>query len=131
MTISEATTTTVADLVTPTWDYAPAPQARDIVTIQDRYGLFIGGDFVDPADGGSFATISPSTEDHLADVALASSADVDRAVAAARQAFGRWAADQIGYDVIFLSAALCAIAAGLWMLYRFEEPRRVAIRSTA
>ena len=51
----------VPDLVTPTWDYAPAPEARDLATIRGSYGLFIGGEFVDPADGGSFATISPST----------------------------------------------------------------------
>src|SRR4051794_10824350 len=25
------------------WDYAPAPESRDIVTIRERYGLFING----------------------------------------------------------------------------------------
>ena len=25
------------------WEYAPAPEARDIVQIRERYGLFIGG----------------------------------------------------------------------------------------
>jgi aldehyde dehydrogenase (NAD+) len=83
-------TTTVPDLVTPVWEYAPAPEARDLATIADSYGLFIGGEFVDPAEGSSFATISPSSEEHLAEVALASAADVDRAVAAARTAFGTW-----------------------------------------
>jgi aldehyde dehydrogenase (NAD+) len=83
-------TETVPDLITPTWDYAPAPEARDLATIRDSYGLFIGGDFVDPADGGSMATISPATEEHLADVAVAGDQDVDRAVAAAREAFGPW-----------------------------------------
>jgi aldehyde dehydrogenase (NAD+) len=83
-------TTTVPDLVTPVWEYAPAPEARDLATIAERYGLFIGGEFVDPAEGSSFATISPSSEEHLAEVALASAADVDRAVAAARTAFGTW-----------------------------------------
>jgi aldehyde dehydrogenase (NAD+) len=83
-------TETVPDLVTPTWDYAPAPEARDLATIRPTYGLFIGGEFVDPAEGGSFATISPATEEHLADVALASEQDVDRAVKAARKAFTTW-----------------------------------------
>jgi aldehyde dehydrogenase (NAD+) len=83
-------TETVPDLITPTWDYAPAPEARDLATIRDRYGLFIGGEFVDPADGGSMATISPATEQHLADVAVATEPDVDRAVKAARKAFGPW-----------------------------------------
>ena len=40
-------TSTVPDLVTPTWEYAPAPEARDIVTIRSNYGLFIGGRWVD------------------------------------------------------------------------------------
>jgi aldehyde dehydrogenase (NAD+) len=83
-------TETVPDLITPTWDYAPAPEARDLATIRDRYGLFVGGEFVDPADGGSMATISPATEEHLADVAIAGDQDVDRAVKAARKAFGPW-----------------------------------------
>ena len=25
------------------WEYAPAPESRDIVAIRERYGLFIGG----------------------------------------------------------------------------------------
>jgi aldehyde dehydrogenase (NAD+) len=91
MTSTETTSTeTVPDLITPTWDYAPAPEARDLATIRDTYGLFIGGEFVDPADGGSMATISPATEEHLADVAVATEPDVDRAVKAARKAFGPW-----------------------------------------
>jgi len=83
-------TNAVPDLITPTWEYAPAPEARDIATIRPSYGLFIGGEFIDPADDGSFATISPSTEEHLADVALAGPKDVDRAVAAARKALTPW-----------------------------------------
>ncbi len=38
----------------PSWDYAPAPESADIVSIAPSYGLFIGGQFVPPADGGSF-----------------------------------------------------------------------------
>ena len=45
---------TVPDLVTPTWAYAPAPEARDIVTIEPSYGLFIGGRFVEPSSGAGF-----------------------------------------------------------------------------
>src|SRR5680860_332665 len=81
---------TVPDLVTPMWEYAAAPEARELATIRPAYGLFIGGEFVDPAAGGGFATISPSSEEHLAEVALATEADVNRAVAAARKAFGGW-----------------------------------------
>ena len=73
------------------WSYAPAPESAEHVVIDDSYGLFIGGDFVEPADGLYFDTINPATESPLARVALAGPADVDRAVRSARRAFtGPW-----------------------------------------
>ena len=66
--------------------YAPAPQAADVVQIASSYGLFIDGEFVDPADGGGRKTVNPATEEVLAEVAEAGPADVQRAVAAARRA---------------------------------------------
>jgi aldehyde dehydrogenase (NAD+) len=73
------------------WDYAPAPEARDIVRLQQRYGLFIGGKFVEPLSGERYTTIDPAREEPLAEVAQANKADVDRAVKAARGAFeGTW-----------------------------------------
>jgi aldehyde dehydrogenase (NAD+) len=68
------------------FDYAPAPESREIVSIQPRYGLFIGGDFVEPRSGTWFETIDPATEERLSEVAEAGPEDVDRAVAAARDA---------------------------------------------
>ncbi|HLI41846.1 MAG TPA: aldehyde dehydrogenase family protein, partial [Streptosporangiaceae bacterium] len=74
------------------FDYAPAPESRDIVTIRPSYGLFIGGEFTHGTDGRAFKTISPATEEVLAEVTEAGPADVDRAVAAARAAYQRtWA----------------------------------------
>ena len=73
------------------WDYAPAPESRDIVRIQERYGLFIGGKFVEPLSGERYTTIDPAREEPLSEVAQANKADVDRAVKAARGAFdGTW-----------------------------------------
>jgi aldehyde dehydrogenase (NAD+) len=69
------------------WEYAPAPESREIVSFQERYGLFIGGELVEPASGERFQTISPATEEPLAEVAQAGPEDVDRGVAAARAAF--------------------------------------------
>jgi aldehyde dehydrogenase (NAD+) len=69
------------------WEYAPAPEARDLVQIRDRYGLFIGGEEVEPRSGKWFGSISPSTEEPLFEVAQAGSQDVDLAVAGARAAF--------------------------------------------
>jgi aldehyde dehydrogenase (NAD+) len=69
------------------WEYAPAPESREIVKLRDRYGLFIGGTFVEPASGRSFVTIDPATEEPLAEVADAGPEDVDAAVTAARSAW--------------------------------------------
>ncbi|QOC93708.1 aldehyde dehydrogenase family protein [Micromonospora craniellae] len=68
------------------FEYAPAPESRSVVDIKGSYGLFIDGAFVDPADGGSFKSISPSSEEVLAEIADGGSQDVDRAVRAARKA---------------------------------------------
>jgi aldehyde dehydrogenase (NAD+) len=76
-----------------TFDYAPAPESRDVAKLRSSYGLFIGGEFVDPLGGEAFKTISPATEEVLAEVATAGAEDVDRAVAAARKAHdGMWRA---------------------------------------
>lgn len=73
------------------WNYAPAPEGTDHISVDKRYGLFIGGEFVEPVDGGYFETLNPATEEVLSSVAAATSADVDKAVAAARKAYnGPW-----------------------------------------
>src|SRR6202167_75990 len=69
------------------FEYAPAPEARSIISLRDSYGLFIGGSFV--TGSSVFKTISPATEDVLAEVTLGGAEDVDRAVAAARHAYER------------------------------------------
>jgi aldehyde dehydrogenase (NAD+) len=72
------------------WDYAPAPEAREIVSFERRYGLYIGGKHVSPKSRSWFSTISPSTEEPLAEVAQAGQKDVALAVDAARDAFRTW-----------------------------------------
>jgi acyl-CoA reductase-like NAD-dependent aldehyde dehydrogenase len=69
------------------FEYAPALESTSIVTIKDRYGLFINGKFVAPKSGKYFPTINPSTEKKLSEIALASTEDVDLAVKAARVAY--------------------------------------------
>ena len=74
------------------WEYAPAPEARDIVHLRERYGLFIGGRDVQASDGATFTSVDPATEQPLAEVARATAADIDKAVRAARRAANRaWA----------------------------------------
>ncbi len=89
--MTELDTTQERTPAAPAWEYAEAPESRDVVRLQDRYGLFIGGEFVEPKSGKYMATIDPSTEEVLAEVPEAGPEDVDLAVAAARDAFdSRW-----------------------------------------
>lgn len=53
-------------------------------------GHFIDGQFVDSADGATFASVSPIDNTAVAEVAEGGAADVEAAVAAARRAFGAW-----------------------------------------
>ncbi|WP_285037121.1 aldehyde dehydrogenase family protein [Plantibacter sp. ME-Dv--P-095] len=69
-------------------EYAPAPESTSVLHLRSEYGLFIDGEFTE-GTGGSFQTISPSTEQPIATISAASNADVDRAVVAARRAYDR------------------------------------------
>src|SRR5215203_3720183 len=57
-----------------TFDYAPAPESPAIVDIQPSYGLYIGGEMVDPIDGSRFKTVNPATEEVLSELAAARAA---------------------------------------------------------
>jgi len=56
----------------------------------DHYKLFIDGQFVEAEQGAQFETIDPGTGLPFATVAQAGSADAERAIAAAKRAFGGW-----------------------------------------
>jgi aldehyde dehydrogenase (NAD+) len=83
------TTGTHAAKARAAFEYAPAPESRAVVDIKSSYGLFVNGEFTDPTGGHSFKTVSPATEEVLAEVAEASAEDVDRAVKAARRAYDK------------------------------------------
>src|SRR5215216_4945691 len=70
-------------------DYAPAPEATDHVNLRADHGLLIGGRWVEPASGKRFKTISPASEEVLAEVAEAGDEDVDAAVKAAQAAYAK------------------------------------------
>ena len=77
--------------------------------IQTRDKLFIGGEWVDPAGDGTIEVVNSTTEEVMGTIPEGTPEDVDRAVAAAREAFGPWSEtsreERDGY--------LEAIAAGL------------------
>ena len=62
------------------------------LSIQRPHSFFVGGDWIEPSSGDLLSVISPVTEDVVMTFAEAKQADVDRAVAAARDAFdnGPW-----------------------------------------
>ena len=72
------------------WDYSPAPESTAIVKIDEQYGHFIGGKFVEPAEGKYFDTINPATEQTLSHIAHGTQKDVDKAVKAARKAYDKY-----------------------------------------
>lgn len=91
----------MSDLTEPaafTLDYAAAPESTALVSLRDTYGLFVGGEWVEPRSGNHFATVNPATEEHLALVADGGPEDVDLAVAAARRAWESGWRDLPGRD---------------------------------
>ncbi len=69
-----------------------AAKAQSGYQIKHPHSFFIGGKWVKPATDNKLSVISPVTEEVIATYAEASPQDVDRAVAAARDAFdtGPW-----------------------------------------
>ncbi|HEX2134229.1 MAG TPA: aldehyde dehydrogenase family protein [Actinophytocola sp.] len=70
------------------WEYAPAPESRDIANLKPSYRMFLDGEFVE-GGGEPLKTVNPATEEVLAEVSTADKSDVDKAVKAARRAYER------------------------------------------
>jgi aldehyde dehydrogenase (NAD+) len=60
-----------------------------MVETRDRYGAFVGGETLPPGEE-TLTTHDPATGEPVAEVAVASEGDVDRAVGVAREAFPAW-----------------------------------------
>jgi len=78
-----------------TMEYGPAPEdPKDALAWLDRYqrrfGHFIDGEWRQPVVGAFFDSTDPATGERIATVAQGSSADIDAAVQAARNAFPKW-----------------------------------------
>ncbi|KRO32511.1 MAG: betaine-aldehyde dehydrogenase, partial [Actinobacteria bacterium BACL2 MAG-121001-bin67] len=69
------------------FEYSPAPESIAIVDIKPEYNLFIGGKFVPSKGGKRFESINPANEEVLSRITQGTSADVDRAVKAATEAY--------------------------------------------
>lgn len=60
------------------------------VKLQEKYGLYINGEFRDASDGGTFKSYCPADGEYLATCAAATKEDVDEAVKGAWAAFKTW-----------------------------------------
>jgi acyl-CoA reductase-like NAD-dependent aldehyde dehydrogenase len=58
--------------------------------VQVRDKLYIGGEWVDPSGSDTIEVVNPTTEGVIGTIPKGTPADVDRAVAAAREAFETW-----------------------------------------
>src|SRR3954451_9988667 len=77
------------------------------ILVRDK--LYIGGEWVDPSGDGTIEVVNPATEEVIGRVPEGTPQDVDRAVAAAREAFEVW-----GQTLVQTPADACAgIAAKL------------------
>lgn len=72
------------------WAYNEAPESIDHIQLKKKYDLYIDGKFTKPVKGKYFDTIDPSNNEKIASVAEANFEDVDKAVEAAKKAFGSW-----------------------------------------
>jgi aldehyde dehydrogenase (NAD+) len=63
--------------------------------MKDSRQFYIGGEWANPIQPHDFAVINPATEEPIATISLASKADVDKAVLAARNAFATFSESTI------------------------------------
>lgn len=68
---------------------SPAPESKSAAKIDPQYDLFINGKFEKPMSKKHFSTINPATEEKLSMIAEANTADVNKAVHAARNAYDK------------------------------------------
>jgi len=70
--------------------FSPPGQPESPVTVESRYGNFIGGDWVPPTNGRYFENPSPVNGQSFTEIARSTGADIDLALDAAHGAAGPW-----------------------------------------
>ncbi|MBU3090350.1 aldehyde dehydrogenase [Clostridium gasigenes] len=60
------------------------------INLQEKYKLFINGEWIDSSVGATIKAYNPATGELLSEIADATEQDVDNAVKAARNAFNTW-----------------------------------------
>ena len=70
--------------------YAAPGQPDSLVSVQPRYGHFIGGEWVDPIGGAWFENVSPVNGKPFTEIARGTAEDVEAALDAAHAAAPAW-----------------------------------------
>ena len=70
--------------------YAAPGQPDSLVTVQSRYGHYIGGGWVDPVKGEYFENISPVNGKPFCEIARGTAEDIEAALDAAHAAADKW-----------------------------------------
>src|SRR6266566_7724930 len=83
--------------------YAAPGQPGSLVSVQDRYGNYIGGECVPPAKGDFFENISPVTGQPFTEIARSTAADIDLALDAAHGAKRSWGRTSVTERAIILN----------------------------
>ena len=72
------------------WDYTVHPEETQGEYMRQYEKFYINGEWVNPETPKSLDVVNPSTEEVAGTISLGGEADVDKAVAAAKEAFKTW-----------------------------------------
>jgi aldehyde dehydrogenase len=96
--------------------YAAPGQADSPVSVQSRYGNFIGGEWVPPVSGKYFENITPVTGQPFTEIARSTGDDIELALNAAHGAKQAWGRTSVAERSLILNKIADTIEANLEML---------------
>src|ERR1017187_2120168 len=96
--------------------YAAPGQSDSLVSVQDRYGNFIGGEFVPPSKGGYFENPSPVNGKTFTEIARSTGEDIELALDAAHGAKRSWGRTSAAERSVILNKIADRIESNLEML---------------
>jgi aldehyde dehydrogenase len=96
--------------------YLAPGQSDSVVSVQDRYGNFIGGEFVPPSKGGYFENPSPVNGKTFTEIARSTGEDIELALDAAHGAKHSWGRTSAAERSVILNKIADRIESNLEML---------------
>lgn len=96
--------------------YAPPGSADSLVSVQSRYGHFIGGNWVEPKKGEYFENISPVNGKAFCEVGRGTAEDIEAALDAAHAAAPAWGRTTLAERALILNRIADRLDENLEML---------------